>query len=464
MANLTNFFEAAFRGAAKITKYDVWNQFEEMRRREYAMRDEIDSLRWTKLKDLLMYAKNHIPFYQNLWRDAGVNIEDIHSFEDYHLIPVVTKNDLIEAQQADEFNLSKQKRFQYTYTSGTTGPRMAIPVTVEDIKTKYANYLREYYATGWRLGVRTAALHYSGHLQFAGRYSKRDERDNYRLMRKAVFKTIHMRMLLKPWCTDTYAVENDLPMQWYTKLRKYRPYLLESMDFNIIALYSYIKKNRLSGLKIPKIIVLGTLDQRIKTTLSEFFDAEIFNRYGPHEIEGIAYECEHHQGLHIAEDCVHVEIIGKDGKPVVSDEVGEVVLTDLDSRLMPLIRYRIGDLGSRIDKQCVCGRGFELMADLGGRTRDAFVASHGGVVAPADVSRAVQSVDETEIFQVIQNNSGNIIIRLPDTKINRKSAFQEAIVDRLKTVLGNGVRIAITTDEPIELESNGKFCFAKRSG
>ena len=91
--------------------------------------------------------------------------------------------------------------------------------------------------------------------------------------------------------------------------------------------------------------------------IEKAFGAEVFDIYGCTEIKEIAWECEKHEGYHINEDDVYVEILHGES-PAKPGEVGDIVLTDLRNKAMPLIRYRIGDRGLLIAGNCSCGRTF----------------------------------------------------------------------------------------------------------
>jgi phenylacetate-CoA ligase len=72
---------------------------------------------------------------------------------------------------------------------------------------------------------------------------------------------------------------------------------------------------------------------------------------------------------------VLVEIIPDDpGRP----KRGEVIVTDLNNRLMPLLRYRLGDLAVLREGKCPCGRGLPLLEGFAGRSQDQYLIVAGG--------------------------------------------------------------------------------------
>ncbi len=454
-------FEAAYQLLGRFTSNTAWRHFERIQKNQWLPIEELNALRWARMKVLLEYAEENIPFYRDLWKSAGASPRRFTCLKDMLNLPVVSKPDIIKAQEADAFGLSRRHDFEMTHTSGTTGPRMYLPFTQEDLQIKYASYLREFYATGWRLGARSAAMHYSGHPEFGGRYTGVPDRDNFVLIRQLAFRIAHRRVLLEPYALNHYQ---DIPLMgsWYQSLKQRRPFLLETMDFNFIALYRYIRDHDLPPLRIPKTIVLATLAPALKKRLEDFFSTEIFNRYGPHEIEGVAYACNQHRGLHMAIDCVHTEFLNDRHQPVDAGQSGHVVVTDMDSRVLPLIRYKIGDIGCQLEVPCTCGCNFPLMGDIQGRTQDAFADAAGAAVPAARVAAILQEDPDLDLFQADQDAAGRVEVRVVPPKGVNFLELERRVQSKLHALLGAGADIRVTGGGRLQLESNGKYCFARR--
>ena len=69
------------------------------------------------------------------------------------------------------------------------------------------------------------------------------------------------------------------------------------------------------------------------------------DRYGSREFGNMAMSCEQEDGLHVIPTAAIIEILRPDGSPAEPGELGEIVITSLTARAMPMIRYRIGDTG-----------------------------------------------------------------------------------------------------------------------
>jgi len=457
----THAIESSFQFLSRSTKLTAWKHFKELQRNEWLSYTDLCKLRWIKIKALLDYAYDYIPFYRSLWKSHCVNPKKFTKIDDIKNLPFCTKEELIQANLEDQFLLRKRSDFQMVHTSGTTGPHFYIPFSLDDFQVKYACYLRQYYATGWRLGMKSAVLHHFGHPQFGGKYSGREDKDAFIGIRKIAFALAHRRIVLKPY-HESFSGNDSFAAEWYQKLRQYQPYLLETFDFNLAVLRDYIRKNNLPPLSIPKIILLGTISEKYRKSLQQEFKSEIYNRYGPHEMEGVAYSCDLHRGMHMAIDCVHTEFVDNSGNSVRPGETGHIVLTDLDSRLMPLIRYKIGDHGFYYQKHCNCGRGFPLMGDIDGRTRDVFELKKTYKIAPAKIGAIFQDESAIRLFQVTQDASNTIVVNIiPDQRTYTEDVSNRLLFNLYK-LLGNQEQIVIRIVERVKLEANGRFSNIKK--
>lgn len=109
----------------------------------------------------------------------------------------------------------------------------------------------------------------------------------------------------------------------------------------------------------PTVRIIETTGEKLtdetRKKIETAFQGEVYDAYGLSEAV-IGVECEKHDGYHYWEDYVILEVINPDTNEEVKEgENGEIVVTCLKRNLMPIIRYKTGDLG-RIERQkCSCG-------------------------------------------------------------------------------------------------------------
>ena len=454
--------ESGYQILAAVTPCRAWSHFLELQKIQWLTQQELDDLRWQRLKQLFTVTHETIPFYRNLWKSCNVDPRKFDDLSNLLDLPVVDKQILTRAQQEDGFGLSAHKGYDVAHTSGTTGIRFQIPFTFATFQKKYASHLRQMYACGWRLGVSSATLHYSGHSQFRGKYTGRaDDREPFMNMRESALSVAHRRRVLVPY-HGRETGDDEQVRAWYTTLAACSPYMFETLDFNLPILKDFIERYNLPRLHIPKTFVLGTYSPSLRCELQRFFSTELFNRYSPHEIEGVAFSCNVHRGMHMAIDCYHTEFLDRRNRPVGPGEIGEIVVTDMENYLMPLIRYRVGDVGHYYEEPCTCGRPMPLMGDLDGRTRDCFQTAAGLMVAPSQVAAILQDEPEVVVFQAAQDQSLAVSIQIVFRNTTGIEETGARIRRRLEKLLGAGIPLSLNPARSIRLEQNGKCCFVKR--
>lgn len=125
------------------------------------------------------------------------------------------------------------------------------------------------------------------------------------------------------------------------------------------------------GRRMPRTVLLSTdyVPRSIVKVIEETWGCEVFNHYGATEMGlGGGVECEAHAGYHLREADLYFEIIDPaTGRLLPAGEYGEVVVTTLTRRGMPLIRYRMGDRSRYLPGSCACGAALLRMEPVSGR-------------------------------------------------------------------------------------------------
>jgi Coenzyme F390 synthetase len=115
-------------------------------------------------------------------------------------------------------------------------------------------------------------------------------------------------------------------------------------------------------------------------------------------------ECEYGIGGHVHPELIIVEIIGEDGMPVKDGEVGEIVVTTLGVEGMPLLRFKTGDLASKIVEKCKCGRNSYRLTPLVGRKNN-MIKLKGTTLYPPALYDLLDNVEYVENYIVYVRDS-----------------------------------------------------------
>src|SRR5881397_215316 len=153
------------------------------------------------------------------------------------------------------------------------------------------------------------------------------------------------------------------PLEAYRHLAEYRFNVVVSDPFWLVRLTAIARERGRPG---PMKLLMGGgegITPRTRAELEAFWGAPLCMTYASTEAATIlAFECTHRLGYHVNEFDFYVEIADRD-----ADGYGEIVLTTVNRRVMPLIRYRTGDVARWLPEPCPCGLPFRRLSPLRGR-------------------------------------------------------------------------------------------------
>lgn len=211
----------------------------------------------------------------------------------------------------------------------------------------------------------------------------------------------------------------------------------------LLSIARLVEERKIEGLKLRKAATGGEhLFPGARAYLSRVLGIETFASagYAANDSGAIGYQCDHCHGgsiHHVHEDLHYVEIVDPDTlEPVPPGEVGKIIATNLNRRLMPMLRYDIGDLGRWVEGPCGCGRTtrrFELM----GRSDD--VLNFGAAkLGPDVVAQALKEVPGlSPVFQMIARFDGvadQLVVRVErDPAAQDEAALGERLAEQLRS-------------------------------
>ncbi|HYA31169.1 MAG TPA: AMP-binding protein, partial [Thermodesulfovibrionales bacterium] len=190
--------------------------------------------------------------------------------------------------------------------------------------------------------------------------------------------------------------------------------------------------------------------------------------YGLSEIigPGVAQECRHKAGLHIWWDVFYPEVIHPEtGQPLGEGEVGELVITTLTKKGIPLIRYRTRDNVSITYEKCRCGRTTPRISKIKGRTDDMIVV-RGINVFPSQIEHVLLSIEGTQPhYQLIVDRKAGeldeleILVEVEEKIFSDEVKTMQTLSDKIKreisSILGISARVKLVEPKTIE-RSEGK--------
>jgi phenylacetate-coenzyme A ligase PaaK-like adenylate-forming protein len=153
---------------------------------------------------------------------------------------------------------------------------------------------------------------------------------------------------------------------------------------------------------IKRVICTGEpILEAHRKAVREAWDAEIFGTYGTEEFDGVAYECEAHQGYHIVDDDLIVEIADPDLRVPTGGKTGLLVMSKINRTGTVLLRYPVGDIAEVNEAPCRCGSGSPRIILLG-RVSETLFLYNGLKITINAVEEAIKSALGTlPLYQLV---------------------------------------------------------------
>ena len=413
-------------------------------------RKDIKKLQAEKLVKQVKYVYDNVECYRKRMDEANIKPEDIKGLEDLRKLPFSYKSDLRDYYPYGLFAKPLSEIVELHASSGTTGKRIVVGYTKNDLDMWAGCAARMLSAIGatkediiqvsYGYGLFTGGfgLHYGAEklgLTVIPISSGNTERQIETMID---FKATILA------CTPSYAL-----------------YLAETAE----------KMGVVDQLKL-KAGIFGAepWTEEMRQQIEEKLHIKAYDIYGLTEIvgPGVAYECDKQAGMHINEDHFILEIIDPETlEPIEGeDKLGELVFTTIDREGAPLIRYRTRDLGYIKTSTCECGRTFVRLAKPKGRSDDMLII-RGVNVFPSQIEEVLlQNCDRgiTANYQIVVdrvNNTDTLDIYVemaPDLFADDMASIeklQKLLVDRLRSVLGISPKVALVNPNSIA-RSEGK--------
>jgi phenylacetate-CoA ligase len=397
---------------------------------------EIEAYQNEKLRALVRYAYENVPYYRDRWNALKVSPDDIRSRNDLPKLPVITKEEI--RQNADQFVSQKTSKHELLsrHTSGTTGKALHFYMTREAVAFQWAVWLRH----RLRFGVAPGAWHANFTGQRVVPVTQRTP-PFWRWNRPMRQVLINMQSLTPARITSIIELLNSQHFDFYTGY----PSFIHMLALNA----------RDVGLRLaapPRVIFTGAenmLDFQ-RRDIQAFTGAILSDHYGCTEACGNASRCTEFVYHEDFEFCI-MEGIEK----TAGDSAKTILCTGFACDAFPFIRYEVGDTAVwQESKGCACGRQSAVLQRIEGRCDDCIVTPEGARIARLDyLFKDALNVKEA---QIVQDRLGEIMICLV-----RRSTYgtkDEMEIRRdIRSWLSPSLEVRFEYVDEIPRQPNGKF-------
>ncbi|WP_126661836.1 phenylacetate--CoA ligase PaaK [Haloterrigena salifodinae] len=405
---------------------------------QHTRREELRELQSERLRDIVAYVYDNVPFYRKALDQAGVAPSDLEQIDDVRTLPFTTKEDFRDEYPDSLFAVDDADIRRIHASSGTTGKPKIVAYTENDLELWDEVMARSMDAAGldpgetfqnaYGYGLFTGGLGFHGGAETFGATvipaSGGNTQRQVELARDLESDAIG--------CTPSYAL-----------------YFAETAA-----------EMGVDPRELPLSTVLYGAEpctEPMREEIEERLDATGIENYGLSELigPGVAVECHEAQdGMHIWEDHFYPEVVDpRTGEVLPEGEEGELVLTSLTKEALPVLRYRTGDLTTLTTEECACGRTMVRMDGVTGRADDLIIV-RGVNLYPSQIEAVVLEFEAVApYYRIDLDREENLdtlelTIELEDGFDGDRDRLRSEILERLQNAL------SFTPDE-LELVESG---------
>lgn len=412
-------------------------------RRLYWDKDKLRRFQDKRLRQVVRYAYDHVPFYNHYFRKVGLDPSSIRGICDLNKLPVIKKQELKrqnpEELVSEEYDIRTLKKVR---TSGSTGKPFQVYINGKEDAWRKAIYMRANIACGQKPRdcwvVMTSPHHFN---------------DTTKIQRKlGIFAQTCISLFES---TDTKLNE----------IADAKPDVLDGYSGSLYLLAREVKKRGLSVIN-PRIMFGSSelIDLQSRRYMEEVFNAPFCDQLGAGEVNRTAWQCLERQGYHMDVDSVITEFLNENGETVSDGKRGEVVYTSLYNFTMPFIRYAIGDVGAPSDESCPCGRTLPLMKMIEGRKDSLLKLPGNRIVSPMVFNYAISSFKyyaDIDQYRIRQRGIDffEVLLKMVEGWVEKEDVFSE-FESHVKKFLNFGedeLRFKISIVNQIPLSSTGRL-------
>ncbi len=407
--------------------------------------DELQALRDRKFVALTNYCHDHVPYYRQLFRQLGFSPGSFRGLRDLSAIPPLTKETL--RQRYSEFLSDELPRLKPVSrsTGGTTGEPMTVLMDAWTSFLQEACHARGLAWSGYKMGFPT--------LSFTGGslgLSKPRLRDRF------------SRRLYGTYCFPAFELDQSKAPALARVCR--RQNIRHGMGY-CSAWFLFSEHLKRAGEQLAFEAIYPTAEVLLPhwaEKIKEITGARVMDFYGCGEINALGHRPAPGAPHVISEDHAAIEVLDDHGN-ISPTGSGEFLITDLDNRALPLIRYRNGDAGIIADPDPALELPFRRILRLDGRINEFFYRTDGsrvsGVLATYLLQRTRIPVSQ---FQLCQDKVGSITLRhTPSPSLTPDNT--QLLAKILKSVLGEDTKVSFeeTTDFPTTASGKRRFAICR---
>ncbi len=414
--------------------YVAWAKF--LREADGWSLEQIKAYELSEIRRITKHAFENTKGYRKLFRNVGIDPENINSLETFRSLPLLTKEMIRD--NLEDFSCDVPKR-EYITTGGSTGIPTGMYRDHISFAKELASKAHQYHRIGWREGdpqmvFRGLQIESADFMQFEPAFNE-------------------LRC-------STYQFTPPQMEGYRQKAFHYKPDWIRCYPSSGYVFADYLKD---SGKPFPQVKGLLCSSENLYDFQEQLFrevfgeETRIFVHYGHYEMSALAGFCEYTNDYHILPQYGFVELLNEDGNQVTKEgEIGEIIATSFIMTATPFIRFKTEDLAVFKGWGCAeCGRPYQIWERIEGRLQEFIQTKKGRLISTSMLNMHDDTYDFVKQFQFHQKEIGKVIFRFIP-KENFSEMFIKSIKAKIGAKLGSDIELEIETAREISLTKRGK--------
>ncbi len=420
---------------------------------EFSRKDQHDKRIDARLRSLVHFCYQNVPYYRKLFAKHQIPYESIVSVRDLERIPILDRS-LLQANS----DLLKAERLPpnetlagISKTSGSTGQPVEVLQTLSSFR--FFTFLKHRESRWWGIDPMQTMASIRPAVDLP-------EIDGRRLRDGETIELQGWPFLSNMFFTGpaigyTDTNEPERIIEWLQlKTPKYAIAMAAVLEHLSMAV---------GEASLDELSQVLSISQQMTPEMRELIEAKLCDRvnenYGFNEVGVVASRCPDSGYYHVhSEHCI-VEIVDENGlrcKPGVS---GRIVVTALNNPAMPLLRYDADDMAEEPVIPCPCGRSLPSFTNLRGRYRRTAHLPKGtwdywGALLDAISLATTDQLAPLKQYQLRQKRRSEFVLTLAVSDTPLSSLLE--LINSYWDCVDNDLQASLSIDVVNEIPKNGK--------
>lgn len=407
-------------------------------------REKLELYQKKVLKDLLLYAYEHTKYYNEIFDEINLIENWEVNWSNFNKIPILTK-EIIKLRFNDLISNEKSYLKHYTNTSGgSTGEPILF---YQDNK-----YFQNNFGNKILFGLFNDKFPGDKEIKLWG--SEQDILEGSIGLKEKIINYVYNRKLINSFVLTEEKIEEFIYF-----LNQCKPKQVWTYSDSIYEVAKFILETKRVIFSPPVIITTaGMLYPDMRSVIQRAFaNSMILDQYGSREVGAIGMETDGREGIRIFEHSVYVEVYNSFQKKFFNNKEGELIITNLTNRVMPLIRYNIGDIGYVEECHESYNGCFKVIKNLQGRTNCHIYKKDGSLVHGEYFTHLFYNIEWLKTFKVIQKDYFELEILMVIKKNQEMNQSDiENIIKKIEAIMGK-CQVDFKIVDNIPKLSSGKY-------